>query len=125
MDIHIHRRRRCFGCCRINSENIRIFPRHLKKIPYICFMVINTFTYYEHFKEINKFLMYASFVDGEIYKIEVLDGKKYICGNFVINYITSGTYQDRTVSEGFPVTDKELRMISKIVQPLEFKKISK
>ena len=103
---------------------MRIFPRHLKKISYICSMVTNTFTYYNHFKEINKFLMYARFIDGETYEIEVFeDNRKYIYGNFLINYVISGVYEDRATPQGFPMSDIEIKKILKITQPLKFKQI--
>jgi hypothetical protein len=67
--------------------------------------------------------MYARFIDGESYRIDVLDGVKYICGNFIINYIVSGGYEDRIVSDSFSVDDNELKKILKITQPLKFKQI--
>jgi hypothetical protein len=86
-------------------------------------MVTETFTYYNHFQEINKFLMYAYFIHGETYEIEVLDGKKFIYGNFTINYIVSGVYEDRVTAEGFPIDEVDLKKILKLVQPLKFKQI--
>ncbi len=87
-------------------------------------MVTHTFTYYNHFKEIDKFLMYARFIDGETYEIEVFeDNRKYIYGNFLINYIISGVYEDRADTRGFPMSDIEIKKILKITQPLKFKQI--
>ena len=87
-------------------------------------MVIDTFKYYEHHKEINKFLVYAYFVDGETYQIEVFeDNRKYIYGNFIINYVISGVYGDRVVSQAFPIMDIEIKKILKIVRPVVFKEI--
>ena len=87
-------------------------------------MVIDTFKYYEHHKEINKFLAYAYFVDGETYEIEVFeDNRKYIYGNFIINYVISGVYEDRVVSQAFPIMDIEIKKILKIVRPVVFKEI--
>lgn len=87
-------------------------------------MVIDTFKYYAHLKEINKFLMYAYFVDGETYEIEVFeDNRKYIYGNFIINYVVSGVYEDRVVSQAFPMSDIEIKKILKVVRPVVFKEI--
>jgi hypothetical protein len=87
-------------------------------------MITGTFTYYNHFKEINKFLMYAYFIDGETYEIEVFeDNRKYIYGNFLINYIVSGVYEDRATPQGFPMSDIEIKKILKIIQQVEFKQI--
>jgi len=87
-------------------------------------MVTHTFTYYNHFKEINKFLIYACFIDGETYEIEVFeDNRKYIYGNFLINYIISGVYEDRATPQGFPMSDIEIKKILKITKPLKFKQI--
>lgn len=89
-------------------------------------MVTNTFIYYNHFKEINKFLMSAYFIDGETYEIEVFeDNRKYIYGNFLINYVISGVYEDRATPQGFPMSDIEIKKILKITQPLKFKKVTK
>ena len=87
-------------------------------------MVTNTFIYYNHFEEINKFLMYARFIDGETYEIEVFeDNRKYIYGNFLINYVISGVYEDRATPQGFPMSDIEIKKMLKIIQPLKFKQI--
>lgn len=68
--------------------------------------------------------MYARFIDGETYEIEVFeDNRKYIYGNFLINYIISGVYEDRATSQGFPMSDIEIKKILKITQPLKFKQI--
>ncbi len=87
-------------------------------------MVTNTFIYYNHFKEINKFLVCAYFVDGETYEIKVFeDNSKYIYGNFLINYVISGVYENRVTPHGFPMSDIEIKKILKITQPLKFKQI--
>jgi len=67
--------------------------------------------------------MYAYFIDGETYQIEVLDDKKFVYGNFIINYVISGVYEDRIVPEGFPIDEADLKKILKLVQPLKFKQI--
>jgi hypothetical protein len=68
--------------------------------------------------------MYARFIDGETYEIEVFeDNRKYIYGNFLINYIISGVYEDRATSQGFPINDIEIKKILKITQSLKFKQI--
>ena len=89
-------------------------------------MVINTFTYYKHFEEINEFLMYAYFIDGETYQIEVLSNNKIVIyGNFIINYknyIVSG-HEGQIVYEGFSVDEVDLKKILKLVRPLKFKQI--
>lgn len=69
--------------------------------------------------------MYAYFVDGETYQIEVLAGKKFVYGNFIINYNIGfgGGYEHRIVPEGFPIDDKQLKRILNLTQPLKFKQI--
>ena len=68
--------------------------------------------------------MYAYFIDGETYEIEVFeDNRKYIYGNFLINYIVSGVYEDRATPQGFPMSDIEIKKILKIIQQVEFKQI--
>jgi hypothetical protein len=68
--------------------------------------------------------MYARFIDGETYEIEVFeDNRKYIYGNFLINYIISGVYEDRATPQGFPMSDIEIKKILKIIQQVEFKQI--
>lgn len=92
-------------------------------MPYICLMITGTFTYYEHFKEANKWLVYGNFVDGETYEIKVIDGKKYICGNFLMSYVLSGEYQNRVMPQGFRIDDTTSIKILKIIQQVEFKQI--
>ena len=68
--------------------------------------------------------MYARFIDGETYEIEVFeDNRKCIYGNFLINYIVSGVYEDRATPQGFPMSDIEIKKILKIIQQVEFKQI--
>jgi len=77
--------------------------------------------------------MYARFIDGETYEIEVFednrkieDNRKYIymvTGNFLINYIVSPVYEDRATPQGFPIDEADLKKILKLVQPLKFKQI--
>ncbi len=68
--------------------------------------------------------MYSYFIDGETYEIKVIDGKKYICGNFLMSYvISSGDYQNRVMSQGFRISDSTSIKILKIVQQVEFKQI--
>lgn len=87
-------------------------------------MVTHTFIYYNHFREIEKFLMYARFIDGETYRIEVFeDNSKYVYGNFLINHIINGGYEDRIVPQGFPISYIEINKILKLAKPLKFKQI--
>ena len=68
--------------------------------------------------------MSAYFIDCETYEIEVFeDNRKYIYGNFLINYIISGVYEDRATPQGFPMSDIEIKKILKIIQQVEFKQI--
>jgi len=68
--------------------------------------------------------MYSYFIDGETYEIKVIDGKKYICGNFLMSYvISSGDYQNRVMPQGFRISDSTSIKILKIVQQVEFKQI--
>lgn len=68
--------------------------------------------------------MYARFIDGETYEIEVFeDNRKYIYGNFLINYVVSGVYEDRATPQGFPISDMEIKKMLKIIQPLKFEQI--
>ena len=92
-------------------------------------MVTVEFIYYKHFEEekISKFLVYAYFIDGETYQIEVFsDGNKYISGNFSIDYIRLGLNVNGVVlKQAFRVSDTELKKIMSIAKPLKFKKVSK
>jgi hypothetical protein len=74
--------------------------------------------------ETYEFPMAARFIDGETYEIEVFeDNRKYIYGNFLINYIVSGKNVELATPQGFPMSDIEIKKILKLTQPLKFKQI--
>lgn len=95
-------------------------------------MVINTFTYYEHLKALDKILVSQRFIDGETYVISEITSyyKNYVLrGNFYVNMTVleggSWRYRDVIKEQGIRIDGKDFKKIMSIVKPLKFKKISK
>lgn len=90
-------------------------------------MVINTFTYYNHLKELDKYLLTEKFIDGETYEVHFTGDLYRIEGNFIVNIMAEELgkwrYRDVIRNQSVPLYHGNIRLFIKTIQSLKFKQI--